>query len=100
MITYLNFGEEQNFCTEIKKDPENGDLTSLISYIQQDKCFNPINLEVLIPVNNTLSLNQTQTPGVIDTDELLQTSNDGNWKTSGEILFSIPDEEWMAENGQ
>ncbi|XP_066935597.1 uncharacterized protein [Clytia hemisphaerica] len=98
MITYLNFGEEQDFCSKMKNDPEKSDLTSLQSYIHQDKCFSPVNLNVFIPVNNTQSLDFV--PGFINSDALLlKTFNDSTWPTSGEILFDIPGDEWMSENG-
>ncbi|XP_066911892.1 uncharacterized protein [Clytia hemisphaerica] len=97
MITYLNFGEEQDFCINMRNNPENGDLTLLISYIHQDECFNPINRDVLIPVNNTQSLDLV--PGVVDSEELFGRTDDKTWKTSGDISFDIPGQEWMVENG-
>ncbi|XP_066929819.1 uncharacterized protein [Clytia hemisphaerica] len=97
-ITYLNEGQEQNFCTNLKINPDReSDLDLLMGYEVRDKTINPDQRKVLIPVSASMFPNQIN--GTIDINELLQKKKNSEWKTSGEILFQIPGEGWMAENG-
>ena len=98
-ITYLNHGERKEFCIDGDHD---SNIDSLISHKQQDICSSPTFEDVLIPVKST-NLPNESSAGAIDLNELLQDNgdnNNGDWKTNGEVLFTIPGEDWMVEHGK
>ena len=94
-ITYLNYGVEENFCTQIKSNIDS-DVGKLISYKRKDMCLgNSHEKMVVLPAQftNITSL------GTLNMGQLLQNNNDSYWKTEGSTFFKIPNEKWLLEHG-